>query len=133
MIFAALIVVLFSCREKDSINDIHAVSGPQATIDWQECVLFSDHDLTICFIGAKESRCPCDVDCLWEGSVDATFHVTGPKGVDTTFTLTTNSNPVNLPHTARVGDKVITFVNTDAVSCADYKQYEKYKVIVTVQ
>ncbi len=133
IISSALIIAFSSCGEKDPVVTTHPVSGAQATIAWQDCALFTDRDMTICFVGANESRCPCNTDCLWEGSVDATLHVTTPSGIDTTFTLTTNSNPFNLPNFTTIGGKTITFVNTDAVGCADYGKYEKYKVIITVQ
>ena len=110
-----------------------SVSGSQATIEWKNCADFTSHGLTICFIGADENRCPCNTNCLWEGSVDATFRVTTTSGIDTTFTLTTNSSPINLPNATTIGGKTITFVNTDAITCADYGNYSKYKVIVTVQ
>lgn len=133
IISSALVIAFSSCGEKEPVITTHPVSGAQATIEWQDCALFTDHNMTICFVGANEGRCPCNTECLWEGSVDATFHVTTATGIDTTFTLTTNSNPVNLPHAKTIGGKTITFVNTDAVTCADYGKYEKYKVIVTVQ
>ncbi len=129
----AILLALSACKDKDPTVTTHSVSGAQATIEWEECALFTDHDITICFIGADENRCPCNTECLWEGSVDATFHVTTSTGIDTTITLTTNSSPINLPNATTVGGKTITFVNTDAVNCADYGKYEKYKVIVTVQ
>jgi hypothetical protein len=128
-------ILLFSfsaCKDEDPANTTRIVYGSQATIPWQDCALFADQQMTICFVGANEARCPCNTNCLWEGSVDATLHVTTVSGIDTTFTLTTNSNPVNLPNTATIGGKTIQFVNTDAISCSDYGQYEKYKVIITV-
>lgn len=133
IICSSLIFALTACKEKDPEFATNPVSGDQATIQWQDCALFTDHDLTICFVGANEARCPCDTDCLWEGTVDATLHITTTAGIDTTITLTTNSSPTNLPNTATIGGKTITFVNTDAVPCADYGKYEKYKVILTVQ
>lgn len=125
-----LLFSIVSCRDKDSDQ---LVSGNQAIIDWQDCAFFTDHDLTVCFIDAKESRCPCTTNCIVEGVVDATFHVTSAAGIDTTFTLTTNSNPVNLPNSTSIHGKTITFVGTEIDFCADYGQYEKYKAIVKVQ
>jgi hypothetical protein len=133
LVISTLIIAFSACKEKDPVITTHPVSGSQATVEWQDCVLFTDHDMTICFVGADEARCPCNTDCLWEGSVDATLHITTTSGIDTTITLTTNSSPINLPNTATIGGKTITFVNTDAVPCTDYGKYEKYKVIITVQ
>ncbi len=133
LIISTLIIAISACKEEDPEFTTYAVSGSQATIEWQDCALFTDHDMTICFVGADEARCPCNTNCLWEGSVDATLHITTTAGIDTTITLTTNSSPTNLPNTAAIGGKTITFVNTDAVPCADYGKYEKYKVIITVQ
>lgn len=134
LIICSTILVAFSaCKDKDPANNTNSVSGAQAIIPWQECVLFTDHDITICFVGAFEQRCPCDVQCLVEGYVEATFRATTTSGIDTTFTLTTNSNPINLPNSTTVAGKIITFVNTEGIACADYGNYEKYKVIVRVK
>ncbi|MDO8367619.1 MAG: hypothetical protein Q7T20_12530 [Saprospiraceae bacterium] len=131
--FASMLLAFSACRDKDPIFPISTVSGSEAIIPWQECAFFADHNYTICFIGAKEERCPCNTNCLWEGSVDATLRVTSPTGIDTTITLTTNSNPVNLHNFHTVGGKTIVFVNTFQIECADYGKYEKYKVIIKIQ
>ncbi len=133
IISSILLVAFTACKERDPQDTTKSVSGAKATIPWEQCVLFTDYDMTICFIGAKEERCPCDTQCLWEGSVDATLHVTTSTGLDTTFTLTTNSDPINLPHFTTIAGKTIEFVSTEGITCADYGHYEKYKVIITVQ
>ena len=130
--FGASLFVFIGCGENDNFKTV-PVSGPEAIIPWQDCAYFSDNGFTVCFIGAKEERCPCNTNCLWEGSVDATLRVTSVTGIDTTITLTTNSNPVNLHNLHAVGGKTIVFVNTSGIDCADFGQYEKYKVIVRVE
>ena len=129
-------VVLLSlsfCKKNEPDTTSKPVSGSQATIAWQDCAIYTDHDVTICFTGINEYRCPCNVECVWEGAVDATLKVTTTSGIDTTIVLTTNSNPVGLNNSATIGGKTIRFVNTDAVDCADYGNSEKYKVVIAVE
>lgn len=122
-----LCLLAFSfCRKHD---DTRSVSGDAAVLSWQECALFPDYDLTICFTGANEARCPCNMECFWEGVVDFTLKVQGP-GVDTTVTLTTNSNPLNLPHQITLGNTTIDVEDASGLGCADYGVYDKYKVRV---
>ena len=122
-----------ACEDNDPISVTVPVSGSEATIPWQDCAEFTDQGITVCFVGAKEERCPCNTNCLWEGSVDATLRVTTATGIDTTLTLTTNSNPVNLHNFHTVGGKTILFVSTPGIECADYGKYEKYKVQIRIQ
>jgi hypothetical protein len=104
----------------------------EAEIGWQDCVIFSGHEnLRVCFTSANEYRCPCYADCFWEGAIDATLKVTGP-GIDDTLILTTNSNPIDLNFSDTLGNKIITFVNTNIVDCDDYGKLEKYKVKIKV-
>ena len=133
IICSTLFIAFSACRDKDPVANTNSVSGTTAIIPWQDCALFTDHNMTICFIGATEGRCPCNTDCLWEGSVDAVLHVTTTTGIDTTITLTTNSSPAALHNLTTVGGKTIRFVNTEGIGCAEYGQYEKYKVIVSVE
>ena len=126
-----LLAVLTQCKKNDPDAQADTVKGDRATIAWKDCAYFSDHGLTVCFVDASEYRCPCDVECVWEGAVDATLHVTGP-GVDTTITLTTNSSPGALHQSARVGARLIRFVETNHFDCADYAHYNKYKVVVEI-
>jgi hypothetical protein len=126
------------CKKTDSekVPVTQNVKGEEATIDWQGCAFFTDHDITICFVGADEQRCPCNVECVWEGAVNATFHITTLTGLDTIITLTTNSAPAQLHSSETIGGKTIRFVNTATpipFDCADYGVYEKYKAIVTVE
>lgn len=122
-----MLVALFFCK-KETSNSTQHVSGSEAIIGWQDCAYFTDHDLLVCFIGANEYRCPCNADCIWEGAVDATFHLKIPAVLDTTITLTTNSNPTNLPTTDTIGGKIIRFVSVNISDCNEYGDYEKYKV-----
>lgn len=134
-LFPMLFVLLsfWACEDNDPIRDTVQINGNTAVIPWQDCAYFADHDLTVCFIGAKEERCPCNIDCFWEGSVKATFEVSNSVGLDTILTLETNSAPAGLPNLHSFGNTTLIFVNTEGISCEDYGDYEKYKVIVKVE
>jgi hypothetical protein len=129
----AVLLAFFACEDNDPLSTTRQVTGTEATIPWQDCAAFTDQGLTVCFVGAKEERCPCNTNCLWEGSVDATLRVSSATGIDTTLTLTTNSNPVTLHYFHSVGGKTISFVSTPGIECADYGKYEKYKVLIRDQ
>lgn len=131
---AALLFTLSFCKKQGNEKnpDTQNVNGSEASIDWQDCAYFTDYDITICFVAADEFRCACDALCKWEGALDATLHVTSPGGIDTTITLRTNSNPAGLHTTETINGRVIHFVGTNISDCADYGDYEKYKVNISV-
>jgi len=117
------IVIFNSCKKEK--ND--AQKGNTATLSWQQCIDFTDHDLTICFVGAEEYRCPCNADCVWEGAIDFTFQVQGP-GIDTTVIVSTNT--LVKPHAVIVGGVSIVASDDSNIYCDHYKDYEKYTVKV---
>lgn len=126
---ALFAVVLFACTKEKTESTNTPVTGHVANISWQDCAEFTDHGLTICLTGAKEGRCGCNEECIWEGAVDFTLHVTG-AGIDTTITLTTNSNPVNLHDSVVIGGTTIKVSDGSGIDCNDYEKYEKYKAKV---
>lgn len=128
-----LLLTLSFCGEKDPVHTTQTTSGTEASIGWLDCATFTQHDLTVCFINANEYRCPCNAECFWEGAIDATFHITSSTGIDTTLTLTTNSNPISLPNTAIIGGKTIRFVQTEGVDCSNFGQYQYYKAVIAVE
>jgi hypothetical protein len=103
----------------------------EAVLSWQECYDFTAFNTTVCFADANEYRCPCDVDCVWAGSVDYTLKVTN-AGQETTITLQPPGNPNNSPSSAVVGKVMISIDEPAPVNCADYGNYEKYKLKVVV-
>ncbi|HAD11215.1 MAG TPA: hypothetical protein DCF33_02135 [Saprospirales bacterium] len=127
------LLVFSACEDNDPIRNTSETSGSTAIIPWEQCTFFADHDLTVCFVGAKEERCPCNTDCLWEGSVKATFEVSNSTGLDTVLTLETNSAPAGLHYFHSFGNKTLVFVNTEGIGCEDYGNYDKYKVIMKVE
>jgi hypothetical protein len=128
----AMFIVLLSCK-KDPKQATNITFGNQADIPWLACTYFMDHQLSICFDGANEYRCPCFADCLWEGATDVNLNLTFDSSLDTIITLTTNSSPANLPYVDTIGGKIIRFVETNITDCNDYGKYEKYKVTITVE
>ena len=120
----------FQCK-KDEDTNLNEVSGNTATIKWQDCATFTDHNTTICIKSANEGRCPCNADCNWEGAISVTMNVQ-ISGEDNVVTLTTNSSPANLNFSDTIGTKIIRFVQTNIQSCQDFGEYEKYDFTVEV-
>lgn len=119
-----LVCAFFASCKKEK-NDTQ--KGNTATLSWQQCIDFTDHDLTICFTGAEEYRCPCNADCAWEGAIDFTFQVQGP-GIDTTVIVSTDK--LVKPHAVIVGGVSIVASDDSNIYCDHYKDYEKYTVKV---
>lgn len=106
-------------------------AGSEALVAWEECVDFTDHGLTVCFEDVLEYRCPCNVDCIWEGAVDISLHITG-QNIDTLITLSANSNSENLVNSAQIGANTIKIENPLPSACNDFGDLDKYKVTVKV-
>jgi hypothetical protein len=119
-----LAVTFFASCKKDK-NDTQ--KGNTATLSWLQCIDFTDHDLTICFIGAEEYRCPCTMDCVSEGAIDFTLQVQG-QGIDTTVVVSTDK--LSKPHAVIVGGVSIVASDDSNIFCDHYKDYEKYTVKV---
>jgi hypothetical protein len=127
------VLAFYACEDNDPLRNTTEVSGNTALIPWEDCAFFAEHDLTVCFVGAKEERCPCNTSCLWEGVVKATFEVSNSSGLDTVVTLETNSAPAGLHFFHSFGNKTLVFEKTDGINCEDYGKYWKYKVQVRVE
>ncbi|MBL7825159.1 MAG: hypothetical protein JNJ57_00905 [Saprospiraceae bacterium] len=134
--FLSIIFLLqIACKNSKTEYSHTPVSGDEAPVAWQSCVYFTDHQLSVCFIGAEEYRCPCYTDCIWEGAVNATIQISTQNGLDTTIVLTTNSNPAGLHQSETIEGKTIRFLRTDGLDqgCADYGNYNKYKAVVLIE
>jgi hypothetical protein len=127
-----LLVFTFCTKDKKETAPINKTqTGNESVISWQQCVDFTDHELTVCFINANEYRCPCNVDCVWEGAVDITLQLIGP-GLDTTVVLTTNSSTEGLKDTVEIGDTNLKISSVTPIDCNQYQQYQLYTVKVTL-
>jgi hypothetical protein len=129
---------LYSCKKNETTDQQPDVTTfeSEASIPWQDCVTFMPQGLTICFVDALESRCPCDAICVWEGLVSATLKVTTSAGIDTTITLATNSSPEWIPNNkAIINGDTIQFIRTEhptLENCSDYGNYPAYKAVIGV-
>ncbi|MCC6462678.1 MAG: hypothetical protein IT260_19580 [Saprospiraceae bacterium] len=128
LLFLGLLSLSF-CKKEVALPGSRQQKGAEATLGWRECVEFHDFDLTICLENASEYRCPCSLQCFWEGAVDFTLRVNGP-GIDTSVTLTTNSNPPEAWHTKRIRNTTIDISDASNIDCSAYGDYPKYKVRV---
>lgn len=130
ILFSAVLFTLSACQKEPETSSVVPVPV-EKTLSWQECVDFTGYSMTVCFTDPNEYRCPCDVDCVWAGSVEYTLKVTS-AGKDTTITLQPPGNPTNAPSSAVVDNVTISMEEPAPVNCADYGNYEKYKVKVVL-
>ena len=136
--YSILLLVPFACKKQDKHLIVHQLNGSEATIAWQECAFFTDHDITVCIIDAAESRCSCLIDCFPDGEMAATLHITSSTGVDVITTLiAANGIPNNnLVSADTIEGKIVRLVNANLVNadCAtEHGNFEKYKFMVTVE
>ncbi len=129
-LFAVSALFLSFCKHHRS-EIFTTQAGNEAVLSWQECVEFSDYDMTICFVEASEYRCPCDAQCIWEGAVYYTLRAQG-AGLDSTFTLTTSDRELFFPRTITLNNIKVDIAEEPVIACADYGDYELYKVKVNL-
>ncbi|HOY07232.1 MAG TPA: hypothetical protein PLO67_17615 [Saprospiraceae bacterium] len=135
LLLSAGLFSLNACQ-KESVSELtksdsNITAASQAILSWQECADFTNYDMNVCFTGANEYRCPCDVNCFWAGSVEYTLTVTAGDQ-KTIVTLQPPGNPTNAPSSAVVGKALISIEEPTPVDCANYEKYETYKIKVTV-
>jgi hypothetical protein len=127
---AFLLATIFACNcEKPGEN--RRISGSEAELAWQECVDLTDYDLTVCFVGANEYRCPCDVQCFTAGALDVTLKIQG-SNVDTTVTVTSNPLLPNIDNSVQIDGRKIRVTDVSPDLCNNYGQYEKYQINIQV-
>lgn len=133
-LFACLISLNACQKEEDTLlskSNSEARTADEAIVSWQECYDFTNYDMTVCFSDANEYRCPCDVNCFWEGSVEYTLQVRS-NDQETIITLQPPGNPTNAPSSAVVGKVKISIEEAQPVDCADYGKFEAYQLKITV-
>jgi len=130
LLLSASVFALNACQKEPATSSVLPVSS-EAVLSWQECYDFTDFNRTVCFTDANEYRCPCDVDCVWVGSVEYTLRIRS-AGQDTTITLQPPGNPTNAPSSAVIGNVTISIQEAMPVDCVDYGNYERYKLKVVL-
>jgi hypothetical protein len=125
-----LLATIFACN-CETPGENRQISGPEAELAWQECVDLTDYDLTVCFIGANEYRCPCDVECISAGALDVSLKIQG-SNLDTTVILTTHPLLSHLDDSVQIGAATIRIADLTPDICNNYGQYEKYKIKIQV-
>lgn len=134
-LFACLFLMNACSKDDDTLlsrNNAAEKSADVVVLDWKDCYRFTNfEDITVCFSTANEYRCPCDVNCVWEGSVEYTLTVQ-TEDQETVVTLQPPGNPNNAPSSAVVGKSKISIAGAQPVNCADYGNFERYKLKVTV-
>ncbi len=130
LLFTAGLLTLNACQKQTEPSSVVPVSA-ETILSWQECVDFAGYNMTVCFSDANEYRCPCDVSCVWAGSVDYTLQIKS-AGRDTTIILQPPGNPENAPSSAVVDHVTISMEEPAPVNCVDYGNYERYKLKVVL-
>jgi hypothetical protein len=118
-----VLVCCFGCSKSDDLLSNEIAYG--------NCKSFPAKDLEICFISLNEYRCPCNADCVWEGSADAGLRIKTQNGIDTTVVLTEIKSLEK--YTAVVGGHTIKLEKVEVADfCNDYGKASKYKVLVEI-
>jgi len=130
LLLSAALFALNACQKAPETSSVLPASS-EAVLSRQECFDFTDYNMTVCFAGANEYRCPCDVVCVWAGSVDYTLQIKS-AGKDTTITLQPPGNPTNAPSSAVIGNVTISIQEAMPVDCVDYGNFERYKLKVVL-
>lgn len=136
-LLACSLFTLTFCKKESAPTDTQSAtktsfSGNEAILGWQGCAEFPDFNLTVCFTDANEYRCPCDVDCIWAGSVEYQLKIQAPD-LDTTVTLQPPNNPLNAPHSILLDNFKLSVDEVSPVNCQGYGVYENYKVNVMLE
>ncbi|MBL7782852.1 MAG: hypothetical protein JNM22_16610 [Saprospiraceae bacterium] len=136
MLFSVCALALNACQKEDTLASAAkdtdgAATSKEAILSWKDCADFVNYDMSVCFADANEYRCPCDVDCVWAGSVEYTLKVK-TADQESLVVLQPPGNPQNAPSSAVVGKAKISIQETRVVNCADYGNYEKYRLTVTI-
>lgn len=131
VLLLSCLLLPYACKKDLQLPGTRLNDDEDAVLALEDCVKFSEFDLTVCLTGISEGRCPCNAMCFFEGSVDFTFQVYG-KGVDTTVTLQTNSFPEKLPHSITLGKTTLDIADQTEDLCSNYGNYDRYKVQVTL-
>lgn len=131
----ACVFAFAACQKDDDTmlerSNSEIRTSDEAVLSWKDCYDFTNYDMTVCFASANEYRCPCDVTCVWAGSVEYTLKVR-MDNQETIVTLQPPGNPNDAPSSAVVGKAKISIEEAQPVNCADYGNFEKYQLKVTV-
>jgi hypothetical protein len=128
-LISTLALLTTACK-KDKPSNNRQIDSSEATLAWQECVDFSDANLTICFVEASEYRCACNTECVWAGAVDVTLKIQGDN-FDHTRVLTLG---IEGKQSVSVGGHTITLLKAEPQDiCTQYGQYDQYKAQISVE
>jgi hypothetical protein len=133
-VLLAVCALLFSfCKKEPAEKKIIILSGDnQGSMGLDECIEFQSPSFwTVCLTDISEYRCPCDVQCLWAGSVDYTLHVTGPN-LDSTFVLHPPGNALNTPGFIEMNGIRMDIAEMGSTECSDYANYDLYKLEISL-
>ena len=73
LLLLSIILLVYSCNDRDVVNE-------DLSIVYNGCIDISSSKFKICFDSIKDSRCPTDLVCIWEG--DAITYLSLNSGED---------------------------------------------------
>jgi hypothetical protein len=132
MIILFLSFLFFSCAEDPQCLD--AAMGEEIRIQVFETATYCDDDLSITFNAyPKESRCPSDVVCIWEGFVEVELLI-NLKGNKSILNLSTEPNVSGHPSQSQVGDFSIRLIDVIPHPATNIRiNPNQFKVILLVE
>jgi hypothetical protein len=98
LFYSIMITILFSCKKADHMENNQA-SINNYTITLNNCTTISNLKRTtllpygICFDSLIDSRCPQDVQCIWQGYAKVKLRLTIANDAGIPFKLSTMKNP----------------------------------------
>ena len=78
-------ILLFNCNKDKNIDTI------QYDLKIDKCLDIADTEYELCLESINDSRCPSDVDCVWEGDAVVSFKLNS-NTENKSFTLQTHKS-----------------------------------------
>lgn len=102
-----LLVTFFSCDKNLEGKEYHF---PFVELNHCSDTTFEEHPVQICFDSVYDSRCPANVECIWQGeaAVKLSLHT---EGIQQSFKLSTLNSPPTFKNDTTISGYKIKLVS----------------------